>query len=275
MNELVDDASRAQHESSSSELASPQPLEHPPSKIRDPSQIPGISLKSDCNGEKYYEVSWATPHDPFNPQQWSHARRVASTMCVCLIALVTTMASAIDSAVLSEASQHFGVSQVAESLATGLYLIGFGVGALIASPMSEIVGRFPVYIGALVIFGSWILGAALAPNFGSQLVFRFLAGLCGSAPLTVAGGSISDVWSTLEKTFGFPIFAIPGFGGPILGEYRIVYRTASTPHRRKLRVSSQTDHRTDQDPLWEHTSDTVPASAGDGPNGSCSSLMAW
>ncbi|GLA18388.1 hypothetical protein AnigIFM62618_006031 [Aspergillus niger] len=217
VNELVDDASRAQHESSSSEHASPQPLGHPPSKIRDPSQIPGISLKSDCNGEKYYEVSWATPHDPFNPQQWSHARRVASTMCVCLIALVTTMASAIDSAVLSEASQHFGVSQVAESLATGLYLIGFGVGALIASPMSEIVGRFPVYIGALVVFGSWILGAALAPNFGSQLVFRFLAGLCGSAPLTVAGGSISDVWSTLEKTFGFPIFAIPGFGGPILG----------------------------------------------------------
>ena len=127
------------------------------------------------------------------------------------------MASAIDSAVLSEASQHFGVAQVAESLATGLYLIGFGVGALIASPMSEIVGRFPVYVGALVIFGAWILGAALAPNFGAQLAFRFLAGLCGSAPLTVAGGSISDVWSTLEKTFGFPIFAIPGFGGPILG----------------------------------------------------------
>ncbi|PYI09373.1 MFS general substrate transporter [Aspergillus sclerotiicarbonarius CBS 121057] len=176
-----------------------------------------IPRRSPMKLPRYYEVSWATPHDPFNPQQWSTTRRVFATMCVCLIALVTTMASAIDSAVLSEASRYFGVAQVAESLATGLYLIGFGVGALIASPMSEIVGRFPVYIGALVIFGAWILGAALAPNFGAQLAFRFLAGLCGSAPLTVAGGSISDVWTTLEKTFGFPIFAIPGFGGPILG----------------------------------------------------------
>ncbi|KAJ5522101.1 hypothetical protein N7527_006216 [Penicillium freii] len=127
------------------------------------------------------------------------------------------MASAIDSAVIKPASLEFGVSEVTESLATGLYLIGFGVGALIASPLSEMIGRYPVYVGALIIFGGWILGAALTPNIGGQFVFRFLAGVCGAAPLTVAGGSISDIWNALEKTFGFPIFAIPAFGGPILG----------------------------------------------------------
>ncbi|KAL2835483.1 major facilitator superfamily transporter [Aspergillus pseudoustus] len=180
-------------------------------------RIPGISVQLDHHGEEYLQVDWATPHDPFFPQQWSTTRRVFSTLSVCLIAFVTTMASAIDSAVIKEAAAEFGVSEVTESLATGLYLVGFGVGALIASPLSEMIGRYPVYLGALSIFGAWILGAALAPNIGAQLTFRFLAGLVGSAPLTVAGGSISDVWNTLEKTFGFPIFAIPGFGGPILG----------------------------------------------------------
>jgi hypothetical protein len=147
--------------------------------------------------------------------------RVCTTLSVCLIALVTTMASAIDSAVISEASAEFGASEVTESLATGIYLIGFGAGALVASPLSEMIGRYPVYLGALVIFGSWNFGAALAPNIGGQLVFRFLAGLCGAAPLTVAGGSISGVWNTLEKTFGFPAFAIPAFGGPTLGNYLV------------------------------------------------------
>lgn len=180
-------------------------------------RIPGISLDLDCNEEQYYRVDWVKPYDPFNPHQWSIGRRIFATLSVCLIALVATMASSIDSAVLTEASKEFHVSEVAESLATGLYLIGFGAGGLINSPLSEMVGRYPVYMGTLTILGTWLLGAALAPNFGGQIVFRFLAGFVGSAPLTVAGGSIADIWDTLEKTFGFPMFAIPGFGGPILG----------------------------------------------------------
>ncbi|KAL3471207.1 major facilitator superfamily transporter [Aspergillus californicus] len=183
----------------------------------DYTQIPGISVQLDHNNKEYFQVDWSSPDDPFWPQKWSTRRRIFATLTVCLVALVTTMASAIDSAVITPASEEFGVAPVTESLATGLYLIGFGAGALVASPLSEMIGRYPVYLGALVIFGAWILGAALAPNIGAQFVFRFLAGLCGAAPLTVAGGSISDVWNTLEKTFGFPIFAIPGFGGPILG----------------------------------------------------------
>ena len=193
-------------------------LEKRPSKTVAPyTCIPGISVEEDHNGEQYFRVGWDGAGDPFNPREWSNTRKILSTMYVCLIALITTMASAIDAAILVEASKEFGVAEVVESLATGIYLIGFGCGALVASPLSEIVGRYPVYLGALVAFGCWLLGAALAPNIGAQLAFRFLAGLMGSAPLTVAGGSIADIWDTLQKTFGFPLFAIPGFGGPLIG----------------------------------------------------------
>lgn len=199
--------------------------ESQPSKICNSAfcHIPGITLEVDCNGEQYYRVGWEGTGDPFNPREWSSARRIASTLLVCLIALITTMASAIDSAIITEASKEFGVSDVTESLATALYLVGFGAGALASSPLSEMVGRYPVYLGTLVIFGAWLLGAALAPNIGAQLAFRFLAGLFGSAPLTVAGGSVSDVWTSFEKTFGFPIFAIPGFGGPVLGMFHAAF----------------------------------------------------
>ena len=45
-----------------------------------------------------------------------------------------------------QATAAFGVSEVTESLATGIFLIGFGVGALFAGPVSETIGRNPVYI---------------------------------------------------------------------------------------------------------------------------------
>lgn len=62
----------------------------------------------------------------------------------------------------------------------------------------------------------FLLGCALAPNFGAHITFRFLAGLFGSTPLTVAGGTIADLWNPLEKTYGFPLYAFVGFSGPLV-----------------------------------------------------------
>lgn len=163
------------------------------------------------------QVGFTGPDDPFNPKTWSTLHRIGATLLVCSVAFVATLASSIDAAVLTSTTEEFGVSDVAGSLATALFLVGFGFGALLLSPLSELVGRLPVYIGSLSIFGCWILGAALAPNFGAHLVFRFLAGFSASAPLTVAGGTVGDLWSPVEKTFAFPLFAIPAFGGPVLG----------------------------------------------------------
>lgn len=98
-----------------------------------------------------------------------------------------------------------------------MFLIGFGLGSLIAGPFSETFGRNAVYIGSLIIYSIWIMAAGLAPNFGAQIVFRFLAGCSASTPLVCAGGSVSDLYDGLEKTWGFPLFAIAGFGGPVLG----------------------------------------------------------
>ena len=47
---------------------------------------------------------------------------------VASIGAIVGFASSIDSAALPQAAAEFGVSQVAESLATGLFLIGFGAG---------------------------------------------------------------------------------------------------------------------------------------------------
>lgn len=63
----------------------------------------------------------------------------------------------------------------------------------------------------------FIMASGLAPNIGAQLVFRFLAGFFGATPLTTAGGSLSDVWSPVERVAAFPLFAASAFGGPVMG----------------------------------------------------------
>jgi MFS family permease len=167
--------------------------------------------------ETVFVVGYESEKDPMNPHNWGYGSRIGATMMIAMIGFIVGFASSVDSAALTQASAEFGVSKVTESLATGLFLVGFGFGALFAGPISETVGRNPVYIVTLAVYMCWILGAALAPNIGAQLVFRFLAGLFGSTPLTCAGGSISDLWSPMERVFAFPIFANAAFMGPIFG----------------------------------------------------------
>ena len=109
------------------------------------------------------------------------------------------------------------MSEVTESLATGLFLIGFGVGALVAGPISETVGRNPVYIATLSLYMIFVMASALAPNIGAQLAFRFIAGCFAATPLSCAGGSVSDLWNPLERVYAFPVFANSAFMGPIFG----------------------------------------------------------
>lgn len=49
------------------------------------------------------------------------------------------------------------------------------------------------------------------------MICRFICGLFASAPLTLAGGTISDIWDNNERGFAIALFAAAPYGGPVLG----------------------------------------------------------
>ncbi|KAF4454790.1 multidrug resistance [Fusarium albosuccineum] len=180
--------------------------------------LTGIHVRDhEEKGGKVFLVDWEGRDDPLNPQNWSVGRRVGVTLQISMIALFVGAASGIDATVLPQAAASLGVSEVAESLATGLYLVGMGIGSLVAGPFSETFGRNAVYSVSMGVFMIWIMASGLAPNFGAQITFRFLAGCSASTPLVCSGGSIADMYNSLEKTWSFPLYAITCFGGPMFG----------------------------------------------------------
>lgn len=108
--------------------------------------LTGIEIIDEPGSGKIFVVGFEGPDDTLNPHNWSHAYRVWATVLIGSIAFVVGWASSIDSGALQQAAEELHVGEVAESLATGVYLIGFGVGALFAGPFSETLGRNVVYI---------------------------------------------------------------------------------------------------------------------------------
>ena len=89
---------------------------------------------------------------------------------------------------------------------------------MLFAPMSEIpqIGRNPVYIGTLFLFVILQLAIALAPDFATILVFRFITGFLGSPVLATGGASIGDMYRPKKRAYAIAIWGISAVCGPVM-----------------------------------------------------------
>jgi MFS family permease len=67
------------------------------------------------------------------------------------------------------------------------------------APLSEVLGRKIIYVVTLFVAIIFIIPCAVAPNIGTLLVCRAIDGIAFSAPMTLVGGSLADLWRTEER----------------------------------------------------------------------------
>jgi multidrug resistance protein len=97
------------------------------------------------------------------------------------------------------------------------YLFGMAVGSVILAPLSEMYGRRPIYICALACFTILCIPCALAPNIEAILITRFFGAFCGSAMVSNAPGTVSDIISDEYRALAFSIWSIGPMNGPVIG----------------------------------------------------------
>ncbi|KAJ5927704.1 hypothetical protein N7516_009477 [Penicillium verrucosum] len=159
-------------------------------------------------------VGWDSEEDPHNPQNFPDKRKWMILGMVSVITFLSPLASSIPAPGTSLMDSEFGVtSTILASFSVSVFVLGFTVGPLILSPLSEIYGRQPVLNVMDVFFTLWQIGCALAPNIASLIVFRFLAGVGGSACLSVGGGVIADLFPIHQRGKANAMFTI----GPLIG----------------------------------------------------------
>ena len=142
-------------------------------------------------------VDWYYSDDAENPHAWSNSKRAGVVTIICLYTFVVYTTSAIYTSSETGIMEQFGVGEVVVTLGLSLYVLGYGVGPLLFSPLSEIpvIGRNPVYIITMFLFVIISIPTALVKNFPGLMVLRFLQGFFGSPCLASGGASIGDLYS--------------------------------------------------------------------------------
>lgn len=162
-------------------------------------------------------LDWDSEDDKDNPRNWSTLRKWYVTYTVGLICLCVTLGSSLYVSGVPEISSTLGVSQQLAVSGLTFYLIGLAFGPAIAAPLSEVFGRRWIYLISLPVSMLFTMGVGLSKTIYSILILRFFSGFIASPALSVAVGSISDLWDTSEIGFAMSTFCLAPFLGPVLG----------------------------------------------------------
>ena len=132
---------------------------------------------------------------------------------------------------------EFHITNPAESqIMLSIFVLAYAVGPLFLGPLSEVYGRSPVLQGANLFYVVFNTACGGAKNRVQMTVFRFLAGIGGSAPLAVCprgpypidpalnsngcqvgGGVLGDLFDSKDRGRAIAIYSLMPLLGPALG----------------------------------------------------------
>ncbi|KAK9470250.1 major facilitator superfamily domain-containing protein [Dipodascopsis tothii] len=158
-----------------------------------------------------------TPGDPGNPKNWSRAYKWYVTLVVALLCFAVALGSAIVTGDIDGVAEYFHVSVEVVILTVTMFVLGFGVGPLVFAPLSEVFGRQIVYVSTFSVAVIFIIPCARAENIGTLLVCRLIDGIAFSAPMTLVGGTLADLWDNKDRGTAMAAFSAAPFIGPCIG----------------------------------------------------------
>ncbi|TRM69786.1 major facilitator superfamily domain-containing protein [Schizophyllum amplum] len=185
--------------------------------VHDPNETPDLArLQTQLSRRGFNIVEFAKGAGE-DPREWSKMRKWLVTCSTGFLCLAVALGSSIVTGDIEGPTVDLHASQEVVNLTVTCFVIGFGIGPLLFAPLSEVVGRRPIYIISIFLYFIFTLPSALAKNVATLVVSRQIAGIASSAPMCNVGGSVADIWSVEERGVPMAIFSATIFIGPCIG----------------------------------------------------------
>ncbi|SJM86982.1 probable Fluconazole resistance protein 1 [Zygosaccharomyces bailii] len=152
--------------------------------------------KEEVSGNKDpFLVEFSGAEDPELPVNWSFAKKALVVFEVMILTAVTYMGSSIYTPGQEAIQKQFGVGHVVGTLNLSMYVLGYGLGPMVFSPLSEfaIFGRQQLYILTIFLYSMLQVGCALVNNIAGLVILRFITGILCSPSLATGAASVSEV----------------------------------------------------------------------------------
>ncbi|KAF2104995.1 MFS general substrate transporter [Rhizodiscina lignyota] len=151
-----------------------------------------------------------SPNDPLN---WPAFRRDLALLSLGLYCMVGGGMTPILAAGFSNVASTYHISTARVSLTTGLYMMGLGIGSVVASPTAILFGKRPVYLVGSILFILSAVWCALSPNFPSLIVARIFQGIAVSPVECLPSATVAEIFFLHERAYRLGIYTLLLLGG--------------------------------------------------------------
>ncbi|KAF7553936.1 hypothetical protein G7Z17_g3266 [Cylindrodendrum hubeiense] len=155
-----------------------------------------------------------------SPLTWALARKNILLALSCVATFLTAYTAGAYSPPSSLMAKDLGTSHLAALVGITTFCMGFAIAPMALAPISEILGRYPVFVLAGVVYLIFQAVCPLMTNLAGMLVARFLVGVGGSVFSSIIGGVIADLWDKEERNTPMALFSgavLAGTGaGPLV-----------------------------------------------------------
>lgn len=154
------------------------------------------------------------PDDSLNdPLNWKAWRRDMALLAVGLYSMVGGGMTPILAAGFNDVAETYDVTVPEVALTTGLYMMGLGLGSVVASPTAILYGKRPVYLTAALLFALSSVWCALATNFPSLIAARIIQGLAVSPVECLPSATVAEIYFLHERAYRLGIYTLLLLGG--------------------------------------------------------------
>ncbi|KAF1958544.1 MFS general substrate transporter [Byssothecium circinans] len=154
------------------------------------------------------------PDDSDNdPLNWHQLRRDFALVSLGFYCMVGGGMTPVLAAGFHNVAVTYGVTEPQVALTTGLYMLGLGLGSVVASPTAILFGKRPVYLVAIVLFCAASVWCAYSPNYASLVVARIVQGMAVSPVECLPSATIAEIFFLHERAYRLGIYTLLLLGG--------------------------------------------------------------
>ncbi|KAK3064175.1 hypothetical protein LTS18_009544, partial [Coniosporium uncinatum] len=154
------------------------------------------------------------PEDSANdPLNWPTWKRDAALLSLGFYCMVGGGMTPILAAGFNDVAATYDVSVPQVALTTGLYMMGLGVGSVVASPTAILFGKRPVYLITAILFLLTSVWCALSPNYDSLLIARIIQGVAVSPVECLPSATVAEIFFLHERAYRLGIYTLLLLGG--------------------------------------------------------------
>lgn len=157
------------------------------------------------------------PGDMPTAPRFSQGRKRFILATVAAAGMVAPLCTTVYLPAIHTIQQDLQTTELLINLTVTLFVIVLAIAPLVWAPISDSLGRRPVYLISLSLLVVASAACAGSVNVGMLMAFRMLQATGSSSVLSIGAGTLSDIFEPEERGQAMGLFFLGPLVGPVIG----------------------------------------------------------